>query len=215
MRRRSDLETRPTRTSRLAGMLALLLACALWTHAPAHATDHGDAGDGDAAAAATGEAAAGEAAADAGGGEAAADAGGGETSIVPEGEAMTPDDTEVAAKPWDQAEVTTLVKQLADELGDVREAHRRVPNTQMGVMRARHSFDETMRLLRDSTRRMARKLEDGAGLEETRPMARNIGQLIRAAEDDGKKAALPKPVLDKIELARATIAKIRPYYAAD
>lgn len=187
------------RDARLAIALAVALVFVL--SAPSHATDH-----------ASEEGKPAEAAAPAG--DAGADTDAAAATDPDTGTEMEPGDPAVTAKPWDQAEVTRLARQLAGEVGEIREATKQLPQAEMSIRRARHEWEETVRLLRDQTRRLASRLEGGAGLEETRPIARNIAQLRNRAAVAGRRANLPTQVTEPIVRAQKTVAALRPYYAA-
>ena len=120
-------------------------------------------------------------------------------------------------KEWDQAAVTSLAAQLAQQAGDIRQAVRRVPESGMNVStrRTRWQVLDDLRVMENTVRNFARRLTGGAGREETYPMFQRIQTLRRDIAEHSRRVNLVEPVTSKLETARELLAQIEPYYEAE
>jgi hypothetical protein len=119
------------------------------------------------------------------------------------------------ATAWDQAKVTALAVQLHGVLGELQTAMRREGNPSMAQVqsRARHSFRDSLRVLRSETRALAAELEAGAGLEETWPIVRRARVVIRDLREEGRRMGWAEPAVGHARRAEELIAQIAPFYA--
>ena len=117
---------------------------------------------------------------------------------------------------WDQARVTALAVELADEVAALQVAFRREPpvNIASGQARARHRFRDSLRVLVTESRALASELQDGAGLEETAPIVRRAGVVIRDLREDGRRMSWKEPSVGHARRAEELIAQLAPFYAA-
>lgn len=115
---------------------------------------------------------------------------------------------------WDQDRVTELAGELADVVAELQIEFRREGSGSFasGQARARHSFRDSLRVLRAESRALASELEDGAGLEETRPIARRAGVVIRDLREEGRRMSWKEPVVGLARRAEELIAQIAPFY---
>jgi hypothetical protein len=118
------------------------------------------------------------------------------------------------ATPWDQDKVTELASQLADTVVELQVAMRREGNPSMAQAqsRARHSFRDSLRVLRSETRALAAELEAGGGLEETWPIVRRARVVIRDLREEGRRMGWVDPAAGHARRADELIAQIAPFY---
>lgn len=116
---------------------------------------------------------------------------------------------------WDQAKVTALAGELADEVAALQVQFRREPPVHVasGQARARHRFRDSLRVLVTEARALASELQDGAGLEETAPIVRRAGVVIRDLREQGRRMSWKEPVVGHAKRAEELIAQIAPFYA--
>jgi hypothetical protein len=116
---------------------------------------------------------------------------------------------------WDLAEVAALADELYEAVKDLRDSARRAsdPGIASGQARSTHRLLDTLRLIRNESKHLASRLNEGAGRDETLPVFRRIGQLRLQAAEDARRLMLLQPVLDRIEAARSVLEKLEPYYA--
>jgi hypothetical protein len=115
---------------------------------------------------------------------------------------------------WNQDRVTELAVELAQTVAELQSAFRRepVPHLLSGQARARHRFRDALRVLRTETRALASELESGAGFEETLPIARRSGVVIRELRREGRRMAWREPVVGHARRAEELIAELAPFY---
>ena len=120
-------------------------------------------------------------------------------------------------KEWNQEEVTAIAKELASSVSDLRAAFRRQgsPTREQMQGRAHHQMVDDLRLIRNETAHLARQLEAGKGRDETLPIFRRLGMLVRNAQAVAPRLFLQQPVMEKIAAARKFWDQLRPYYPAD
>ena len=121
---------------------------------------------------------------------------------------------EIESKAWDGQVVTSMAKNLAESLSQVEDAFRKEPGNMMPTVdrRWRHATKQDLRRLRREARHLARELESGKGLEETRNIFLKVQEFAYDAARDGKQAALTKTTLDHIAKARTQLAALAPYF---
>jgi hypothetical protein len=118
--------------------------------------------------------------------------------------------------PWDQEEAVKLAKQLADQVGDIRVTMKKAAPGTVGITKQRQfRLEEDLRLMRNSTRHLARQLEAGKGREETLPTAQRVGMFIRDARVTASGWTPPKWIETKIDSARNTLSDLAALYGAE
>jgi hypothetical protein len=118
---------------------------------------------------------------------------------------------------WDQERVTALAVELADVIAELQVEFRREgsPHIASGQARARHSFRDSLRVLRTESRALASELEAGAGLEETQPIVRRAGVVIRDLREEGRRMSWKEPVAGLARRAEELISQIAPFYVGE
>ena len=117
--------------------------------------------------------------------------------------------------PWDQAKVTELGRELATTMSAARQTALKEP-TLKDPMVGRHEakrFLGTMRQLETATRQLAKQLEAGQGREETEGKGRQIGTLLRDAQEDGRGLMISQTLREKIDPVVDVINRMSPYYS--
>jgi len=91
---------------------------------------------------------------------------------------------------WDQEKVTRVAQDLSESLGDVYGQARAVDPPLAGTTRDAffRALDE-VRVLKNSVRHLERRLQAGAGYDETLPIYRRIQSVRRSAADEGRRTA--------------------------
>ncbi|MDJ0786841.1 MAG: hypothetical protein QNK05_08520 [Myxococcota bacterium] len=119
------------------------------------------------------------------------------------------------AKEWDQAAVTEIAKQLADAAGTVRQSVRRAGPPPPGSSQRRVHFQalDDLRVIQGSIRSLARRLEHGAGRDETFPTFQRIRTLRNDIAQAAGHADVREPTLSQLEKAGELLAKLEPYYS--
>lgn len=116
---------------------------------------------------------------------------------------------------WDADEVTRLTAQLSEQMTAVRQSIRLEPGIQEQVRmqsKAAVRLTDLLRVLEKSSRQLASRVAGGGGLEETLPVVRKIGSLLRSARVQGRSLMITEPSLEVIEQARATLKELGPFY---
>jgi hypothetical protein len=114
---------------------------------------------------------------------------------------------------WDQEKVTAIAEELAASLKDLRITLRTEPDQPPGRMHvAQYAAREDVRLLVNTTQRLAAALKEGEGQLETLPIYRRIVDIRRDAEENAKRGDAPAPTRERIEKSREILARLAPYY---
>jgi hypothetical protein len=115
---------------------------------------------------------------------------------------------------WNQDKVTELAGQLSDTVAELQAAFRREApvNRVTAQARARHRFEDSLRVLRVETRALASALESGAGLDETWPIARRSRMVIRDLREEGRRMSWAEPVSGHARRAEELIAQLAPFF---
>ncbi len=117
---------------------------------------------------------------------------------------------------WDQERAAKLARKLTGQVAEIRRHLRsQAPGTVGATNRSRFRIEEDLRLLGHTTRRLATRLEQGKGREETRPTARRVGSFLRDLRTHARGAVPSAAMLEKIEAANTTIAELAVMYGAD
>jgi hypothetical protein len=118
--------------------------------------------------------------------------------------------------PWNQEQAVKLAKQLADQVGDIRVTMKKAAPGTVGITKQkRYRLEEDLRLMRNSTRHLARQLEAGKGREETLPTAQRVAMFIRDARVDASGWTPPEWIETKIDSARSTLSELAALYGAE
>ena len=128
---------------------------------------------------------------------------------------FTPATALAAPLEWDQEKVTRLANDLSESLGDVYVQARAVDPPLVG--KTRESFFralDDLRVLKNSVRHLARRLQAGAGYDETLPIYRRVQLMRRRVASEGRRTAgaLPADLLEKVEEAGARLDTLSAYY---
>ena len=118
------------------------------------------------------------------------------------------------AAAWDQAKVTGLASELASAVAGIRDAARKESPMSIGSGQSRswHRLLDDLRIIESEAKHLARALAAGEGHDETLPVIERIDVLRDSAVEEGRRVFLSGFVLKKIEVARAVVEKLRPYY---
>ena len=118
--------------------------------------------------------------------------------------------------PWQQERAAKLARQLADQTDDLRLTIKKAAPGSIGITRRkRYRLEEDLRLIRNSSKHLARKLEDGKGREETLATAQRIAAFIRDARVDAMGWTPPEWVESKLDPARNTVSDLAELYGAE
>jgi hypothetical protein len=117
-------------------------------------------------------------------------------------------------KAWDQKAVTAIATKLASALRDLRVTVRKSPQATKGSPQRRSQFTarETLRMLVITSQRLAGQLQAGDDQDATLPTFRRLQSLRRDAEQDGRRADIAAPTLERIASAQALVDQLAPYY---
>lgn len=114
---------------------------------------------------------------------------------------------------WDQARITKYAEQLNGAVDKAAQALRDSPtHIQPNQVNTWYDLKEDMRLIQNSTEHLQAELKGGANADETRATFDRIGSLRLDAEEHGRKAAIPEPVMDALVDAGAVHNLMKPYY---
>lgn len=131
--------------------------------------------------------------------------------------ALLPQEEPEERKAWDQARVLELSDRLAGQLGEIRQTFRResaYANPAMLQQRASGQFADILKALEQSTKQLRERVEKGEGYEETLPVARKIGSLLRDADVQGSKLFTSSFMTEKVRPAMQTLNELAPYYGS-
>jgi hypothetical protein len=114
---------------------------------------------------------------------------------------------------WDQARVTKYAVELTGAVGEAVQRMRENPLQTAPTQRQTwYDLKEDLRLIENSTGHLQSQLQSGLGAEETRATFDRVGALRRDAEEDGRRAEIPAPVMDALVKAGAIHNLMQPYY---
>lgn len=120
-----------------------------------------------------------------------------------------------APQEWDQEKVTRLANELSEALGDVYGRARGVDPPRVGGSRTSffRALDD-LRVLKNSVRHLARRLQSGAGYDETLPIYRRVRSMRSSAAEEGRRSAgaLPADVLELVEQAGVHLDQLAAFY---
>jgi hypothetical protein len=114
---------------------------------------------------------------------------------------------------WNQGRVTAIAEAFADEVEELRREAKKIPDDiSFSQQRAQYSMREDIRLLENSSRRLANQLKAGKGREETLPIFKRMEQLRADAEENARWTDLPEPFIAQIFDTGDHLLQLQPYY---
>jgi hypothetical protein len=114
---------------------------------------------------------------------------------------------------WNQGRATAIAEALADELAKLNLAAANVPpDISMSQQRAQYTLQEDIRLLKNSSRFLAKQLKAGKTREETRPIYDRMQQIRGSAEENARRTLIPESLMDQILAVGGQILQLQPYY---
>jgi hypothetical protein len=114
---------------------------------------------------------------------------------------------------WNQGRVTAIAEALADELAKLDLAAANVPpDISFSQQRAQYTLQEDIRLLKNSSRHLAKQLKAGKSREETRPIYNRMQQIRGSAEENARRTLIPESLMDQILAVGGQILQLQPYY---
>ena len=114
---------------------------------------------------------------------------------------------------WNQGRATAIAEALADELAKLDLAAAKVPpDISMSQQRAQYTLQEDIRLLKNSSRFLAKQLKAGKTREETRPIYDRMQQIRGSAEENARRTLIPESLMDQILAVGGQILQLQPYY---
>ena len=115
---------------------------------------------------------------------------------------------------WDQARVTAIAVELSEAVAKaaLEVDKQKGGRVEIGQERAFYEFREDMRLARNSSRHLAKELQNGKGREETYPTFRRLKTLRNDAAENARRADMPESTLAVITAAGELMSRLRPYY---
>ena len=122
------------------------------------------------------------------------------------------------AADWDQAKVTEIAEQLSDAVNDVhRSIVRTATGSQVGSGQAASALrlKDRVRVARNESRHLARRLQDGRGKDETVNVWRRLMSVVRDARNIGRSMFLEAPTQEKIVRASEILDQLTPFYETE
>lgn len=115
--------------------------------------------------------------------------------------------------PWDAEKVSELARKLATEVSAIDRVMR---SGQLGDQSRRdfYRLRETVRRMRNETRRLADLLEAGSGHDETLPIFEQLGVQVRDAREIGNRMFITTGLQARFAAARAVLDELAKYYDA-
>ncbi len=133
---------------------------------------------------------------------------------IPDEEAAAPADTPPELE-WDQERMTQLTADLAQAMAAVRTSFRNDPvsrSPDLGQRQSAQQMSTILRGLERHTRSLATPVERGQGADETRGIAKRIGQQLRDANQVGRRMSTNAWTDERIRPAMKLVNEIAPYY---
>ena len=114
---------------------------------------------------------------------------------------------------WDQEKVAAIASELA---GVVNEADRLMRTRQLGDQNKRdfYRLRETVRRLRNESRRLSSLLENGEGHDETLSVYEQMGVHVRDAREIIARMFTVSPLAEQVRAARGLLDQLAVYYDA-
>ena len=127
----------------------------------------------------------------------------------------SPTRAELAA--WDQAQVTTLAKQLADASSGLYSSFYKQGPPQMasGQGADYRALKQKVRRIQSEAKELSGALGKGDGREDTLDIYENLMELVHDAREDARRVFSTKDVQDQASKVRQLLNQISPYYDPD
>ncbi len=122
------------------------------------------------------------------------------------------------AADWDQAKVTEIAEQLSDAVNKV---HRSIVRTATGSTIGSGQASSALRLkdrvrvARNDSRHLAKRLQDGRGKDETVHAWKRLMSTVRDARTIGRSMFLEAPTQEKIAKANEILDQLTPFYETE
>lgn len=115
---------------------------------------------------------------------------------------------------WDQPRVTAIAVELSESVAKaaLEVEKQKGGRVEVGKERAFYEFREDMRLAKNTSRHLARELQDGKGREETYPTFKRLKTLRNDAVENARRADMPESTMAAITAAGGLLNRLRPYY---
>lgn len=114
---------------------------------------------------------------------------------------------------WNQGRVTAIAEALADEVAKLSLAAGKVPpDISYSQQRAQYTLQEDVRLLKNSSRFLAKQLKAGKTRDETRPIFTRMEQIRASAEENARRTLIPEQLMDQILAVGGQLLQLQPYY---
>lgn len=115
---------------------------------------------------------------------------------------------------WNSEEVASLAGALAIAVRDARREARNTPRPGFGGAQenAWFLFSDKLRLIRLDAQRMERAARAGGSHDEVHPIYQRMWVLIRDAQENGRRMAIPLPLEKKIQDVGAILDQLDTYF---
>jgi hypothetical protein len=115
---------------------------------------------------------------------------------------------------WDQARVTAIAVELSESVAKAALEVEKQKGGRVDVSKERafYEFREDMRLAKNTSRHLAKELQDGKGREETYPTFKRLKTLRNDAAENARRADMPDSTMAAITAAGGLLNRLRPYY---
>jgi hypothetical protein len=115
---------------------------------------------------------------------------------------------------WDQTRVTAIATELSEAVAKaaLEVDKQKGGRVEVGKERAFYEFREDMRLAKNSSRHLAKELQNGKGREETYPTFKRLKTLRNDAAENARRADMPESTLAAVTSAGELLNRLRPYY---
>ena len=115
---------------------------------------------------------------------------------------------------WDQTRVTAIAAEFSEAVAKagLEVDKQKGGRVEVGKERAFYEFREDMRLAKNSSRHLAKELQNGKGREETYPIFKRLKTLRNDAAENARRADMPESTLSAVTAAGELLNRLRPYY---
>ncbi len=114
---------------------------------------------------------------------------------------------------WDQARATRLAEQLSKQVAEARASLKgAAPGTTGRTRKQQYRLEDDLRLIRSSSRHLAKQLAGGKSRDETLPTARRIGMFVRDARVSAAGWTPPAWIKEKLDPARKSLGELAELY---
>ena len=115
---------------------------------------------------------------------------------------------------WDQKRVSAIATELADAVNKAAIEVDKGKGSRVDVAKERafYEFQEDMRLAKNTSRHLAKELNEGKGREETYPTYKRLKTLRNDAAESARRAVTPDSTIEAITAAGELMNRLRPYY---